>query len=89
MWTVMGIAFIVFVATVIGMDVRRNPQSYRDLGLFFGDVYWTIYFWLKMWPAAVVKAHRYEPRHASSRLPGDKLMFTAAARQRFMSAWHG
>lgn len=50
------------LATVlIGADVRKNPQSYRDVPLRIGDICRSLWFW----PGNLVAAHtsQYKPRH--------------------------
>lgn len=48
------------VATVlIGVDVTKNPQSYRNIGLRFGDGCRSLWFW----PTRLSDAREYHGRH--------------------------
>lgn len=61
MWVIVVVAA---VAVVIGIDMRRNFQSYRNFGQWVSDMYWSIGFAVQNWPAALLKAHMYSPRHS-------------------------
>lgn len=51
--------FGIVSAALIGVDVRKNPQSYRNIGLRFGDGCRNLWFW----PARLSSAHGYVGRH--------------------------
>ncbi len=56
-WTVLWGA--VLITILIGVDVVKNPQSYRNIGLRFGDGCRHLWFW----PGRLSDAHRYTGRH--------------------------
>jgi hypothetical protein len=56
-WVIVG----AFASVLIGVDVRKNPQSYRNVPLRFGDTCRSLWFW----PGNLVAAHAstYKPKH--------------------------
>lgn len=54
-WMSMGI----IVSSLIGVDVAKNPQSYRNVGLRIGDGCRHLWFW----PGRLGDAHAYYGRH--------------------------
>lgn len=62
------------LAVLLGVDMKKNPQSWRNIPLRFGDVCRSLYFW----PGRLRDAHRYRPLHShrNRSLPA------------FMATWH-
>ena len=67
------VAFAVVLAILTGVDMAKNPQSYRNIPLRFGDACRSLYFW----PSRLAGAYMYMPRHSTS----DPL-------PEFMRSWH-
>lgn len=63
----------VIITSLIGVDVAKNPQSYRNIGLRFGDGCRHLWFW----PGRLAGAREYHGRHRRhDPLPS------------FMHSWH-
>jgi hypothetical protein len=58
-WLVFWGVISVIVSLLIGVDVVKNPQSYRNIGLRFGDSCRHLWFW----PRRLIDAYLYEPIH--------------------------
>lgn len=69
-------ALAVVIATVIGVDVTKNQQSYRNIGLRIGDASRILWFW----PMHLRTVRRYVPRHSLA----ERMNSTPG----FMSSWH-
>lgn len=67
------IAFAIFLGILIGVDMIKNPQSYRNIALRLRDSYWQCYFY----PGRVLHAYAHTPRHSRSKPLPD-----------FMRHWH-
>lgn len=72
-WVVLSFVLMVLVA----VDVHQHTDSYREIGLLFGDTCRAIWFWR---PASLLAAYRssYRPRHAVKDLSIPE----------FMRSWH-
>lgn len=56
-WIVVG----TLTTALIGVDVRKNPDSYRNVSLRFGDGCRSLWFWPGMLVAAHTSPHK--PKH--------------------------
>lgn len=65
--------FAVFLGILVGVDMVKNPQSYRNIMLRLRDGFWHCYFY----PGRLAYAYVYTPRHSRSKPVPD-----------FMSHWH-
>lgn len=55
LWGAIGLIVLI----LMGVDMVNNTQSYRNIGLRFGDGCRSLYFW----PGRLVVASRYTGRH--------------------------
>lgn len=62
-----------FFSILLVVDMVKNPQSWRNIPLRFGDSCRSLYFW----PGRLGDAYRYTARHSKSKPIPD-----------YMSSWH-
>lgn len=72
LWVVVGVVG----ALLIGVDMAKNPQSYRNIGLRISDGCRVLWFW----PMHFRTARNYVPRHS--------LAERLNTEPDFMRAWH-
>ncbi len=57
------------VSGVAGIDAKRNPESWRELGLMIQDGCRYLWFYpqtVQVWMTKLKRAYRHKPRHATT-----------------------
>ena len=69
-------AFAVLLSVLIGVDMVKHPQSYRNIGLRISDGCRVLWFW----PMHYRAVRRYVPRHSLAERMNTK--------PSYMNTWH-